>query len=287
VSRLSPQERGVALCLAAGLVWSCQGLLLRSVVAADAWQINAWRSGLTALVALCIIVARYRGGAARAFAAVGRIGLVAALLYAISNTGFVVAITLTTVANTLFMLSAEPLIVALLAWLLLGERVSAATVAGIALAAIGVTVMIGGSIGGGVVGTLVAFTGSFAFAAFTVTLRVRPTIDMLPVIVVSGVMVMTAAVIVTGGRLAIAPGDAVLCAAMAAASTVGTIAFMAGARALPAARVILLAMVEVVLGPLWVFLAYGERPAATTLVGGAIVLGAVALQTFGGRRAAA
>ena len=39
-----------------------------------------------------------------------------------------------------------------------------------------------------------------------------------------------------------------------------------------ALRSLLLSRLQTVLGPLWVWLAFGELPAATTLVGGSIVL---------------
>jgi DME family drug/metabolite transporter len=54
-----------------------------------------------------------------------------------------------------------------------------------------------------------------------------------------------------------------------------------GARLLPPAEVALLSLLEVVLGPLWVWLAYGEKPAATTLVGGAVVTMAIVVQATG------
>src|SRR6185436_11221218 len=52
-----------------------------------------------------------------------------------------------------------------------------------------------------------------------------------------------------------------------------------GARLIPAAQVGLITLLEVVLGPLWVWLALDERPSALTLAGGAIVLGAIVIQT--------
>ena len=45
-------------------------------------------------------------------------------------------------------------------------------------------------------------------------------------------------------------------------------------------------LLEIVLGPLWVWLAYDEVPAATTLAGGAIVAVAVVLQATADVRAA-
>jgi drug/metabolite transporter (DMT)-like permease len=49
------------------------------------------------------------------------------------------------------------------------------------------------------------------------------------------------------------------------------------ARLLPAAEVALISLLEVVLGPLWVWLADGERPSTASLLGGVIVIAAVVL----------
>jgi drug/metabolite transporter (DMT)-like permease len=52
-----------------------------------------------------------------------------------------------------------------------------------------------------------------------------------------------------------------------------------GARLIPAAQVGLITLLEVVLGPVWVWLALDERPGTLTLVGGTIVIAAIVLQT--------
>jgi drug/metabolite transporter (DMT)-like permease len=54
-----------------------------------------------------------------------------------------------------------------------------------------------------------------------------------------------------------------------------------GARLIPAAQVGLITLLEVVLGPVWVWLALDERPSTLTLVGGAIVIVAIVIQTRG------
>jgi len=58
----------------------------------------------------------------------------------------------------------------------------------------------------------------------------------------------------------------------------GLILLTIGARLIPAAEVALITLLEIVLGPVWVWLSRGEQPGATTLAGGAIVLGAVVFQ---------
>jgi drug/metabolite transporter (DMT)-like permease len=55
----------------------------------------------------------------------------------------------------------------------------------------------------------------------------------------------------------------------------GFLLFTAGARLIPAAETSVITMLEVVLGPLWVWLALGENPGAASLIGGALILGAL------------
>ena len=52
-----------------------------------------------------------------------------------------------------------------------------------------------------------------------------------------------------------------------------------GARLIPAAEVALITLLEVVLAPLWVWLTISERPAPAAIVGGAVVIFSVVLQT--------
>jgi drug/metabolite transporter (DMT)-like permease len=50
--------------------------------------------------------------------------------------------------------------------------------------------------------------------------------------------------------------------------------FMEGAKLIPSAEAGLISLLDVVLGPIWVFLAFGENPGAATILGGAFVLAA-------------
>jgi drug/metabolite transporter (DMT)-like permease len=59
----------------------------------------------------------------------------------------------------------------------------------------------------------------------------------------------------------------------------GLVLFTAGARLIPVAEASLIGMLENVLGPLWVWLALGETPAAATLLGGGVILGALVVHT--------
>jgi len=57
----------------------------------------------------------------------------------------------------------------------------------------------------------------------------------------------------------------------------GVVFLMIGARIIPTAEVALISLLDVVLGPVWVWLVLSESPGTSTLVGGTIVIAAVAL----------
>jgi drug/metabolite transporter (DMT)-like permease len=60
---------------------------------------------------------------------------------------------------------------------------------------------------------------------------------------------------------------------------IGTALMFLGPRYIPAAEVGLLLLLESILGPVWVWMALGEAPGNSTLVGGAIVLSTLAINT--------
>ena len=64
----------------------------------------------------------------------------------------------------------------------------------------------------------------------------------------------------------------------------GLFLFVRGAPHLTAAEVGLLTLAEVVLAPVWVWLAFGETPAPSTLAGGGIVIAALAAHSALGIR---
>ena len=59
----------------------------------------------------------------------------------------------------------------------------------------------------------------------------------------------------------------------------GLLLFTAGVRLIPAADAGLITVLEVILAPVWVWLALGEDPGTRAMVGGTIVLAAVIAHT--------
>ncbi len=88
-----------------------------------------------------------------------------------------------------------------------------------------------------------------------------------------------------GAGLAISAPDLLLCAVLGSVQIGGGLIFITiGSRHVPAAEVTLLSLSEVVLCPVWVLLAIGEVPSRPTMLGGAILLSAIAGQALASMR---
>ena len=237
-----------------------------------------------------------RGGGA-AFASLGAVGwngLLGGLCLAAAFIGFVTALTLTTVANAVFVLATTPFLAALLGRLMLREPVRPVTWLTMALAGLGVVVIAAPGIGPGrLAGTVLALVSCASFALFSITLRRGKAIDGTPSLLIAALLAAAiCAVMLLLGRgpasLAISRHDLLACGVMGIVQIgCGLVAFTVGSRHLPAADLTLLAQTEVVLAPVWAWLVIGEVPAFWTLVGGAMVLGALSLHAVAGARRSA
>jgi drug/metabolite transporter (DMT)-like permease len=122
---------------------------------------------------------------------------------------------------------------------------------------------------------------ALAFAVSIVLSRHRRDVSMAPATCLAQVLLVVA--FVPLADLGALRGDDVLALGALGTGQIGLgLAFLTiGARLIPAAQVALISLLEVVLGPLWVWLSVGERPTAATLAGGAVVVAAVVIQARG------
>ena len=283
--------RGRGLVLLSGVLMSIGGPLIRLLDAANEWQFLTYRAAALVAVLLALLAFRYPGRVVAALRAAGGTGLLAGLCLAAAFLGFVFSITHTTVANTLFLLSAAPFAAALLGWLLLGESVSRATWLAMLGAFAGVAVMIGEGIAeSDLFGDLAALGAALGFAGFSVALRRGRGVDMVPAVLFAGVIsaVTSAAVAwAVGSGLAVPLHDVGVSFIYGGIGIGGgLLLYTLGSRHVPAAELVLLSLTEVILGPIWVWLAFGEVPSIPTLVGGAVLLGSITwLAVHGARRA--
>jgi drug/metabolite transporter (DMT)-like permease len=233
-------------------------------------------AGVALLVYVAIVE---RGHVVRAFRSVGGAGVAVALCVAIASGSFIGALNHASVARVLFILAVAPVLAALLAWATLGEPISRRTALAMLLALCGVAVMLGAPGEASLAGDGLAFAAALAFSAMIVITRWRRDVSMAPATCLSqAILVVVFLPFATLGE--ISGGDVAWLAALGIGQIgLGFALLTVGARLIPAAQVGLITLLEVVLGPVWVWLALDEQPDTLTLVGGAIVIAAIVLQT--------
>jgi drug/metabolite transporter (DMT)-like permease len=274
------ERRGQVYVALAAIAWSSAGLLQRGVQVDAAAQVGI--RALFACAALFAYVAvAERGRVVAAWRAIGVAGVGVAAALAVASAAFILALNHTTVAHVLFIQAIAPVLAALLARGFLGEPVPARTTVAMATALAGVAIMVGGPGGGDLTGDGLALLMALGFAVSIVLSRHRRDVSMAPATCLAQVLLVVA--FLPLADLGPLTGDDVLALGALGAGQIGLgLAFLTiGARLIPAAQVALISLLEVVLGPLWVWLSIGERPTAATLAGGVVVVAAVVIQARG------
>ena len=272
-------QRGRLFVALAALAWSTAGLLQRELSMSVSTQL-AGRALFATLGVFAYVALAERGAVADAFRAIGRAGLVLAALMAVSSGAFIAALNYTSVANVLFMQALAPVLAAVLGTLV-GEPVARRTWIAMAVAIAGVSLMVGGPHHPSAAGFSLSLLMSVTFAATIVITRHRREVSMAPATCLSQLLVLLAAAGFSQPS-DVGAQDLTLLAGLGIGQIgLGLIFLTIGARLIPAAEVALITLLEIVLGPIWVWIALSEQPAAATLVGGAIVLAAVVIEARG------
>ena len=270
---------GAAYAIAAAAIFSTAGVIVRHVEL-PAWDVSFWRSAFLVITLLPFLLWQQR----RIWIDVRNAGpalLLSALMLAGSFVAFILALGLAPVANVLIMFGATPFITAIAARLFLGEKLHTHTVLAMAVAVVGLAISVAGSLqAGALAGMAVAFIVVLCMSGNYVVVRHRRDVGMAPAIwlagVISGLVALPFAHPETvmwsqvPWLLALSPGQL----------AGGLLLYMASLKRIPAGRAALLGLLELVLGPIWVWLFDGEKPDDLTLIGGSIVIAAAAANVW-------
>jgi len=282
-------KRHYVFAITAPLFWSLAGVVVKSLEQATEWQINFYRCLSLALFVAAVTVIRYRRSTLTVLRMGGLKTLISGVLLSGAMLCNVVALKYTTVAVAVFVMAAAPILAALLGRLFLGEEVRARVWLSIVMAILGIGIMVGGRLQiGDTVGVAVAILGIVFFGVYAVSLRIGKNVDMTPAVFYGGAIgtaVSLSASIGTGVGLAIPWIEAMWCSLLGVVQLgLGSVLFALAAQGVPAVQLTLFALGEPLLAPVWVWLVLGDVPTVTTLIGGAVLFAALAIQVSASRK---
>jgi drug/metabolite transporter (DMT)-like permease len=268
----------VALMVAAPVLWSSAGVVTRHIERAEAIEQVFWRS-LFAFVFVAAFLVAWKRNPVQALARAGMPGLFSGTMWAVMFTAFVIALSLTTTANALVMMSVSPLLTVVCARIVLSDPIPLRTWIAALAAMAGIAFMFGHStehiqhVGGMLVALLIPVASALNVVALR---KYAAAVDLVPAVMLGG-LVSCLVALPLALPFSAAPKDLLLLAFLGVFQLGLPCVFLVlASRALLAPEIALLGLLEVVLGPLWAWLGAGEAPATATLVGGALVLAALA-----------
>lgn len=272
--------QGILAMAATALLWSIAGLFIK-VIDWNPLTIAGFRS-LIASVVILLYLRRPR--IHLSFPQVA-----AALANAATMLLFVSANKTTTSANAIILQYIAPVCTAFIGFLLLKERARLEHWIAFLLVAAGMIVMFQDKLGGGrTLGNLLAVLSGITFSFYFVFMRMQKDGSPLESILLSHWVVAAIGIIAS----IFLPIPSISLKAVAAIAVLGVfqvgvsaILFAAAIKRISAVSANLLAVIEPVFNPVWVFLALGEAPGRNAVIGGAIIVAAVTgASVIGARR---
>jgi len=262
------RTRSIIFMIIAALLWSTGGLLLKGLDL-NPMAVAGSRSLVAALLMLAIIKKpslkfnRYKLGFAVAFAAT-------MILYIAGNK-------LTTAANAIMLQYTAPIYVALLGAWFLNERTSRLDWIAIFLTVGGMFLFFLDDLSSGnIIGNILSILSGVSFAFVVMMLRKQK--DQSPIELVFWGNLLTAAI-----GVPFLPGSAPDQSDLVMLVIIGVfqiglpyVFFAYGTKHVSALEAVLIPVLEPILNPVWVFLLMGEKPGRFALLGGFIVLLAIA-----------
>jgi drug/metabolite transporter (DMT)-like permease len=278
---------GVLLTLLSAALWSTAGVFVR-MADTDVWTLVAWRSIFAALALWMLVAYRRRDQATRRPFRLGSVELVPIAIAVISTVAYMACLQLTTVANVMTVYAALPFLATGIAYAWLRERVTRRFVIAGSVALVAIAAMAGGvATRRDVLGVTIALVMTTGFAIQLVHAKRHPTLDITWVIAIAATLCVPLALPFAAPGLP--PLRVVTACALSGVLTTAVAFLLAlkGGRLIPSGEAGLLSLLDVPLGPLWVWLLFAERPQPIALVSGSVVLLAVVWYLLGSGRAQA
>ena len=272
---------GYLLLLFGAFCLSWGGFIVRSFEEASVWQILLIRSVFFVLALTFFLISTYKKDTLKIFKDAGYPALVAGLVLSLSFVAYVYAMTITTVANVVFIISTQTMFLAITGYIFLKEKISLISFISIVLAMSGITIMIGDSIlSGSLLGNIIALAIPINFSILVIIIRKNKNLDMVPAIFYSGIFSLIYGLILSESytfsyhdiKMGFLLGVPQL--------AFGFICITIGSRSTASTTVGLLMLTETLFAPVWVWLFLNEIPPISVLIGGAIIIGAIILNSF-------
>ena len=274
---MQTRNKGLILSLIGVLILSPDSLLIR-LVNLDDFSLIFYRSALPVITIFLFLLYIYRSNLLNSFLLIGKIGILYAILYAITHVCFVYSIQNTSVANTLVLIAAAPIFAAIFSVFLLKEIPDFFTWVIIFIALLGMIIIGWGSYTtSGIYGDLMALIVALGMGFSMVLVRFYKDTDLVPACLIGCII---AALFALPFDINFNLNSFQILLLLLMCLIILPIPFMIltiAPKYAPAHEVALIFLMESVLGTAWVWFVIKEVPPFNTVVGGIVLLIAISI----------
>ena len=277
---LPDQKKGSLLAFVGVLFITPDSLFIR-LSNLETWGLLFYRGSIPFLVVLLGLLLFYKSNFIKALFNIGYVGLFYILSFSTCNITFIISIQNTNVANTLIMVALAPILSAVLATIFLKEKTDKETWIAIFITFFAVAYIFYDSLKiGNFLGDIFGFVTALGLAINANLARYAKKVDLVPSAVLGKLCVAVFAFFfvenfeLNGTDLVIIPLMCIMCVAIP--FVLVTIA----PRFISAPEVNLFFLLEVIIGPIWVWMIINERPSLDTIIGGTIIIVTIAIHSY-------
>ena len=270
---LSYHRKGILTVVVAALLWSTGGLFIK-LVSLNSLQLSFLRS----LFAGLVILIMFRKEALK----FNKWSLLTGLCYAGVLIFFVVATKLTTAANAIFLQYTAPIYVLILEPILLKTKFERINLVTIIFTFLGMALFFVGKLSAGdLQGNGFALISGICLTFMFLGMRKSGEEYKFSTIFYGNLFVVIAVSFSLIGLESFPLNDLLMVGYLGIFQIgIAYVIFSYGINRVEAIEASLLAMIEPVLNPVWVFIGYGEEPSFWAIVGGAVIIAAIAFRTI-------
>jgi len=273
IKSIPAHKKGLIYISLAALLWSSGGLFIK-ILTLDAFQISFYRSAIAAITIIVISKANKK----KLNFEFDIISVLCSICYALVLIMFVVAAKLTKVANAIFLQFTAPIYLLILEPIFLKTKFEKKNLIALVFCFTGMVLFFFGKLElSGIQGNLIAIGSGISFALFTLFLKwkkqIHKTEDTMIYIVVGNILVCLFCLPLIFNNLTLDFTQFLILLYMGIFQIgISYIIFNEGVKYISATESMIIAMLEAILSPIWVFLGVGEVPSGYAIAGSLIIL---------------
>jgi DME family drug/metabolite transporter len=279
--KLPQHRKGLILISITAFLWSSSGLFIK-ILSIDAFQILFYRSSIAAITIFIVSVIRKKELKFEK----DLISNLCAVSFAGILILFVTANKLTTSANAIFLQFTAPIYLLFLEPVFLKTKFDRKSLITIVICVAGMVLFFFGKLEiGNIWGNIIAILAGVSFAFFSLFLKWKKQLhqneNTINNVIVGNILVAFFCFPFIYDKLAITPTETWILLYMGVIQIgISYIIFNEGIKYVSATESMIIAMLEAIFNPIWVFLGVGEKPSVFALAGGVIILSAILFHNF-------